>query len=261
MNLALAGVSFWYNEDTQEWHFGHKEVIRASYTADKNGRKIISDVELGDILFDAGAVPMPNYEFDIEEIQEGLEQIQTELENYATKDWVEGKGYLTGVDLDDYAKKSEIPGLTDAYTKAESDAKYQPKGSYLTAVKTLGGQSLEGTGSLPLATINGNSLFSNTNYTIPSTDTFATKAELSNYVKSVNNIRPDSTGNVTISVGNLSFDLVTRTVSGKRHLIKISNGVESDLGEFTNGGETGDSSFDVKIENNYLYKSTDNGAT
>lgn len=261
MNLALAGVSFWYNEDTQEWHFGHKEVIRASYTADKNGRKIISDVELGDILFDAGAVPMPNYEFDIEEIQEGLEQIQTELENYATKDWVEGKGYLTGVDLDDYAKKSEIPGLTDAYTKAESDAKYQPKGSYLTAIKTLGGQSLEGTGSLPLATINGNSLFSNTNYTIPSTDTFATKAELSDYVKSVNNVRPDSTGNVTISVGNLSFDLVTRTVGGKRHLIKISNGVESDLGEFTNGGETGDSSFDVKIENNYLFKSTDNGTT
>ena len=105
------------------------------------------------------------------------------------------------------------------------------------------------------------SLLSNKNYTIPSTDTFATKAELSNYVKSVNNVRPDSTGNVTISVGNLSFDLVTRTVGGKRHLIKISNGVESDLGEFTNGGETGDSSFDVKIENNYLYKSTDNGAT
>ena len=257
MNLALAGVSFWYNEDTQEWHFGHKEVIRASYTADKNGRKIISDVELGDILFDAGAVPMPNYEFDIQEIQEGLEQIQTELENYATKDWVEGKGYLTGVDLDDYAKKSEIPGLTNAYTKAESDAKYQPKGNYLTAIKTLGGQSLEGTGSLPLATINGNSLFSNTNYTIPSTDTFATKAELSNYVKSVNNVRPDSTGNVTISVGNLSFDLVTRTVNGKRHLIKTVNGHEEDLGEF----ESGTGSFDVKIENNYLFKSTNNGTT
>ena len=113
-----------------------------------------------------------------------------------------------------------------------------------------------------MATINGNSLFSNTNYTIPSTDTFATKAELSNYVKSVNNVRPDSTGNVTISVGNLSFDLVTRTVGGKRHLIKISNGVESDLGEFTNGsGESGTGSFDVKIENNYLFKSTDNGAT
>lgn len=235
MNLALAGVSFWYNEDTQEWHFGHKEVIRASYTADKNGRKIISDVELGDILFDAGAVPMPNYEFDIQEIQEGLEQIQTELENYATKDWVEGKGYLTGVDLDDYAKKSEIPGLTDAYTKAESDAKYQPKGSYLTAIKTLGGQSLEGTGSLPLATINGNSLFSNTNYTIPSTDTFATKAELSNYVKSVNNVRPDSTGNVTISIGNL-IDLTPYVK--KEDLATINNQVLYNGGNFElNGGE------------------------
>ena len=231
MNLALAGVSFWYNEDTQEWHFGHKEVIRASYTADKNGRKIISDVELGDILFDAGAVPMPNYEFDIEEIQEGLEQIQTELENYATKDWVEGKGYLTGVDLDDYAKKSEIPGLTDAYTKAESDAKYQSKGNYLTAhqpIKNLSGQSLVGQGEIPLKTINGETII--------------------------------GTGNITVSIGDSNlFDLTTHDVNGKRHLFKVVNGVETDLGEFTNGSGTG--SFDVKIENNYLFKSTDNGTT
>lgn len=208
MNLALAGVSFWYNEDTQEWHFGHKEVIRASYTADKNGRKIISDVELGDILFDAGAVPMPNYEFDIQEIQEGLEQIQTELENYATKDWVEGKGYLTGVDLDDYAKKSEIPGLTDAYTKAESDAKYQPKGNYLTEhqpIKNLSGQSLVGQGEIPLKTINGETII--------------------------------GTGNITVSVGDSNlFDLTTRDVNGTRHLFKVVNGVETDLGIFPESG-------------------------
>ena len=259
MNLAVAGVTFWYDEETEEWHFGHREIVKATYTADKNGRQIISNVELGDVLFDAGAVPMPDYSMEIDTIEQAIDEIKANLAGYATEEWVEGKGYITGVDLDDYAKKSEIPDLADAYTKAESDAKYQPKGNYLTAVKTLGGASLEGSGSLPLATINGESLLSNKNYTIPSTDDFATKAELSDYVKTVNNVGPDSTGNVTISVGNLSFDLVTRTVNGARHLIKISNGVETDLGEFTNGSGTG--SFDVKIENNYLYKSTDNGST
>ena len=232
MNLALAGVSFWYNEDTQEWHFGHKEVIRASYTADKNGRKIISDVELGDILFDAGAVPMPNYEFDIQEIQEGLEQIQTELENYATKDWVEGKGYLTGVDLDDYAKKSEIPGLTDAYTKAESDAKYQPKGTYLTThqpIKTLGGVSLVGTEPLPLVTINNQTILRNGNINIPDS------VDLTGVVKSVNNVHPDANGNVTLSIGNL-IDLTPYVK--KEDLATINNQVLYNGGNFElDGGD------------------------
>lgn len=233
MNLAVAGVCFWYDEETEEWHFGHKEIVKATYTADKNGRQIISNVELGDVLFDAGAVPMPDYSMEIDTIEQTIDEIKASLAGYATEEWVEGKGYLTGVDLDDYAKKSEIPSLADAYTKAESDAKYQPAGTYLTThqpIKTLSGQSLIGSSDIPLKTINGESII--------------------------------GTGNITVSVGDANlFDLTTRTVNGVRHLIKTVNGVETDLGEFTNGSSSGTGSFDVKIDNNYLYKSTDNGTT
>jgi hypothetical protein len=117
MNLALAGISFWYVEEDQAWHYGHREVVKATYSADKNGRKIISDVELGRVLLDCGKVPMPDYEFDIEEIQTTIEQIQASLEGYATEDWVQEQGYLTGVDLSDYAKKSDIPELTGDFVK------------------------------------------------------------------------------------------------------------------------------------------------
>lgn len=233
MNLAVAGVCFWYDEETEEWHFGHKEIVKATYTADKNGRQIISNVELGDVLFDAGAVPMPDYSMEIDTIEQTIDEIKASLAGYATEEWVEGKGYLTGVDLDDYAKKSEIPSLADAYTKAESDAKYQPVGTYLTThqpIKTLSGQSLIGSSDIPLKTINGESII--------------------------------GSGNITVSVGDANlFDLTTRTVNGVRHLIKTVNGVETDLGEFTNGSSSGTGSFDVKIDNNYLYKSTDNGTT
>jgi len=40
--------------------------------------------------------------------------------------------YLTKSDLDGYAKTEDIPAKVDAYTKAESDEKYQLKGEYLT---------------------------------------------------------------------------------------------------------------------------------
>ena len=70
------------------------------------------------------------------------------LNGYATEQWVENKNYLTLedaqesggliVDLDGYATKeyvneaiSEVPTV-DAYTKSESDIKYQEKGNYAT---------------------------------------------------------------------------------------------------------------------------------
>ena len=70
------------------------------------------------------------------------------LNGYATEQWVENKNYLTLedaqesggliVDLDGYATKeyvneaiSEVPTV-DAYTKSESDIKYQEKGDYAT---------------------------------------------------------------------------------------------------------------------------------
>jgi hypothetical protein len=137
MNLTLAGVSIWQNSEGK-WHFGHKEVVRANYASDKNGRKIISNVKLGDVLFDAGELPFvdnssdsPDYSIDIDLINQRIAELdgvvvksvnhnlpdsdgnvqieipETDLEGYATEDWVrEG---------------------------------YQPKGSYLTQHQSLAG--------------------------------------------------------------------------------------------------------------------------
>jgi len=59
MNLALAGVSVWYDEDDEKYHFGHKRINKASYDVGKKGGQIISAVELDDdeILYDAGPLP------------------------------------------------------------------------------------------------------------------------------------------------------------------------------------------------------------
>lgn len=227
MNLTLAGVAIWKNEDG-EIHFGHREVIKAEYTATHTGKQIITDVELGDILFDAGKIPFPDYTLDIELMKQKLCDMEDELANiptrvsqlindvpYATAEDllhyqpkgnyltehqpiksingtpVAGYGnfeLLTPGDLDLYAKKTEIP---DAYTKAESNSRFQPAGNYLTEhqhLKTINGQSLVGTGNI---TIEGGS-----------------SVDLSDYVKSVNGNRPDANGNVSISVaGNPIMEL------------------------------------------------------
>lgn len=118
MNLALAGVSIWSDEDTNKWHFGHREVIKAQYESNRDGQKIISHVELGNILFDAGELPFANYELDFEDFESRL----SVLEN-ATHD--------SGFD----------PTILNSYlTKLEANGLYQPKGSYVTSVNGVSPQ-------------------------------------------------------------------------------------------------------------------------
>lgn len=112
MNLALAGVSFWPDDDGY-YHFGHRQVIHATYDSTPEGHRIISDVELGDVLFDAGKIPIANYALDIQRINnriDGLEDaiagLDVDLSDYAKKSWVRGQGYLTDDDLLDYATKT-----------------------------------------------------------------------------------------------------------------------------------------------------------
>ena len=51
-----------------------------------------------------------------------ITDLRTQLDGYATEEWVNSKGFLTThQDLTDYAKKTE---LTNYYTKAEPDGKY-----------------------------------------------------------------------------------------------------------------------------------------
>jgi hypothetical protein len=62
MNLTLAGITIFPVENTEtgktEYHLGHKEVLEATYDSDKDGHRIISNVELGHVLFDAGPIPI-----------------------------------------------------------------------------------------------------------------------------------------------------------------------------------------------------------
>jgi hypothetical protein len=88
MNLAFAGMATWEASDGK-WHFGYKEVLKATYDSNKAGRRVISRVELGDILFDAGELPLNDYEVDIELINQRLAELENsipDLEEYAKKD-------------------------------------------------------------------------------------------------------------------------------------------------------------------------------
>ena len=59
-----------------------------SYSSSKEGPQIISDVELGDVLFDAGPLPTIGGGIDPEELEERLQEIIAmipDVTEFATK--------------------------------------------------------------------------------------------------------------------------------------------------------------------------------
>lgn len=79
-----------------------------------------------------------------EELNEAIASAKTEIEaeipsldGYATEQWVENKHYITGVDLSDYALKSEIPVVPTSNTAFTNDA------GYLTEHQSLSGYATE----------------------------------------------------------------------------------------------------------------------
>lgn len=80
-----------------------------------------------------------------EEVDEKIASAKTEIENeipslsgYATEQWVLDKHYISGVDLSDYALKSEIPTVPTSNTAFTNDA------GYLTEHQSLSGYATEG---------------------------------------------------------------------------------------------------------------------
>lgn len=267
MNLTLAGVSFWQDEeDDNSWHFGHKEVLKATYSSSKDATKIVA-VELGDVLYDAGKVPFPDNSIDLEAIRIQLDDLDRELQllNLRIPTRVgqleNDVPYLKEADLSTYAKKSDIltdyvksvklngtvhtptngqvdlgnidggSGTVDAYTKAESDARYQPKGNYLTQHQSLAGL-VKG-----VKVNNGGTNYPDTNGIVNLTISGdGQPVDTSDCVKSVT-INGDTkipiNGNVEFTIGNNTlFNLIVRN----GHLIKIVNGVETDLGAIGSSG-------------------------
>ena len=79
-----------------------------------------------------------------EQLNEAIASAKTEIEaeipsldGYATEQWVEDKHYITGVDLSDYALKSEIPVVPTSNTAFTNDA------GYLTEHQSLSGYATE----------------------------------------------------------------------------------------------------------------------
>ena len=75
-----------------------------------------------------------------EEVDDKIESAKTEIESeipsldgYATEQWVLDKHYISGVDLSDYALKSEIPTVPTSNTAFTNDA------GYLTEHQSLSG--------------------------------------------------------------------------------------------------------------------------
>lgn len=80
-------------------------------------------------------------ESELEQRLDGIE-VNVDLDDYYTKEQIDGKGYVTNAELvtKDYASKEYVReevskvDLSDYYTKGQSDSKYQPKGNYLTSI-------------------------------------------------------------------------------------------------------------------------------
>ena len=90
---------------------------------------------------EAGSVDLTNY-YTKAQVDAKIPDTST----FATKTWVEGKGYLTEhQSLTEYAKKSEIPTKTSQLTN---------NSGYLTehqSLKTINGESIVGTGNITIS--------------------------------------------------------------------------------------------------------------
>lgn len=160
MNLTLAGVSIWKN-DEGKWHFGHRKVIGATYESDKLGNRIISKVQLGDVLFDAGELPFeensetrPDYGVDIDLIYTRLATIEEGMVKSVN-------GFGPDSDGNVNINIPTIPSLETYAQKGWVNSNFQPKGNYLTEhqhLKTINNQSLIGDGNITISA-GGVSLF------------------------------------------------------------------------------------------------------
>jgi hypothetical protein len=229
MNLTLAGVSIWQNSEGK-WHFGHKEVINANYASDKNGRKIISNVRLGDVLFDAGEIPFAentgggtDYGPDIDLIYRKLAELEAAMVKTVNHEGPDPSGNVnvetgSSISLDGYA------------TEAWVTNHYQPKGNYVTAVKANGVTHQPSNGVVDLGNIGGD----------------GTPVDTSDCIKAItinNERKTPVNGEVsfTISVGeNSLFDV--RFDNSTHKLQKTTDGQTwidlVDLDDYT-GGEGG----------------------
>lgn len=74
------------------------------------------------------------------------------LAGYATEQWVLDKHYISGVDLSDYAKKSDLPTIPKNVSYFYNDSGYLTQHQPL---KTINGQPISGTGNIEISSSGG----------------------------------------------------------------------------------------------------------
>lgn len=298
MNIALAGVCFWWDDakdgstdiegnPVQTLHFGHKQVVEATYDASKLGNKRIADVTLGDVLFDAGEIPFANYDADIAALNAYICDLQDDLET--TKASIPTKlsqlindvpyiktinGHLPNtsgelklkkVDNIDLVGEGNIPFATiNGRPIVNTDANFEIPSDYLTEgqLKTVGGQSLiktPGQTDILLRTINGESIIGSSPLYVGTVKSVS--------VNGGTHVTPDVNGNVDLSVsggaGGDGIDDIAFRLNGGDLQYRIS--VNGNWGSWTNislpGSVVGVEHVDLQIDpNNMLQIRYNNGS-
>lgn len=301
MNIALAGVCFWWDDakdgstdiegnPVQTLHFGHRQVVEATYDASKLGNKRIADVTLGDVLFDAGEIPFANYDADIAALNAYLHDLQDDLET--TKASIPTKlsqlindvpyiktinGHLPNtsgelklkkVDNIDLVGEGNIPFATiNGRPIVNTDANFEIPSDYLTEgqLKTVGGQSLiktPGQTDILLRTINGESIIGSSPLYVGTVKSVS--------VNGGTHVTPDSSGNVNLTVSGgsgsgdgVGIDDLEFRLNGNTLQYRVRE--NGSWGSWTNislpsGASSSGEHVDLRISNNVLQIRYDGGS-
>lgn len=181
-NLALTGALTMYASNGQSFNTIYDGLPIDNdtiYWQEVDGSRVLKAREGSGSSFDKSAMWTALAGSTTEQINKS--HLTTALTGYATESWVTEKGYITSSALSGYATESWVTsknyagkattlagyGITDAYTKTESDSKYPTKtgsgargtwginvtgnagsATKLQTARTLWGRSFDGTGNV-----------------------------------------------------------------------------------------------------------------
>ena len=181
------------------------EAFVSAYTYDK--------ATIDEKVASGGTFDPTNY-YNKTEVNNIVNSAKTEVENeipslngYATEQWVLDKHYISGVDLSDYALKSEIPTVPTSNTAFTNDAGYLTEHQPL---KTINNQVISGTGNITISaeTDNNKQNIANNGYL----NSFTVQSSSPYYNTIVNFKNAENSGNTTTNTQ--TYPIYIRTING-----------------------------------------------
>lgn len=181
------------------------EAFVSAYTYDK--------ATIDEKVASGGTFDPTNY-YNKTEVNNIVNSAKTEVENeipslngYATEQWVLDKHYISGVDLSDYALKSEIPVVPTSNTAFTNDAGYLTEHQPL---KTINNQVISGTGNITISaeTDNNKQNIANDGYL----NSFTVQSSSPYYNTIVKFKNAENSGNTTANTQ--TYPIYIRTING-----------------------------------------------